>query len=119
LEDDKEGFYISHQVRNGHYTSILAVAIETRGSNQLSSSSKKTKAEKKKDQMFQIYRPNTGLQVRHESLAEVEKKYKKCESGVAEKHWTKQYDASVNTCSHSFWNGTCRQVTMGFDCEVS
>lgn len=68
--------------------------------------------------MFQIYRPNTGLQVKHESLEELEKKYKKVLSDEAEPHWTKQFDASVNTCSHSYWKGMCRYVTMGQDCEV-
>lgn len=68
--------------------------------------------------MFQIYRPNTGLQVRLESMTELAKKYKKVESGEADTHWIKQYDASVNTCSHKYWNGTCRQTSMGFECEV-
>ena len=104
LDDEKEGFYLSHQSRNGSYTAVLAIAVETRPTNQRlgSSSNKKGKNDKKKEQMFQIYRPNTGLQVRLESLTELEKKY----------------DASVNICSHSFWNGTCRQSTLGFECEV-
>lgn len=121
MEDEKEGFYLSHQPRNGNYTSVLAIAVENRQSSQMSSSSsnRKGKIDKKKDQMFQIYRPNTGLQVRLESLADLEKKYKKVESGEADVHWIKQYDASVNTCSHAFWNGTCRQTTLGFECEVS
>lgn len=68
--------------------------------------------------MCQIYRPNTGLQVRHESLAELEKKYRKVASEEAEPHWTEQYDASVNTCSHAYWNGNCRNVSLGNDCEV-
>lgn len=124
LEDEKEGFYLSHQSRNGNSTAILAIAVENRslsGSNNSQSYSNnrdKKKAEKKKDLMFQIYRPNTGLQVRLESIAELEKKYKKVESGEADIHWIKQYDASVNTCSHSFWNGTCRQASLGFECEV-
>ena len=120
LDDEKEGFYLSHQSRNGSYTAVLAIAVETRPTNQLlgSSSNKKGKNDKKKEQMFQIYRPNTGLQVRLESLTELEKKYRKVESGEADMHWIKQYDASVNICSHSFWNGTCRQSTLGFECEV-
>lgn len=73
----------------------------------------------KKDMMFQIFRPNTGLQFRHESLAEIEKKYKKVTNEEAEIHWTQQYDASVNTCSHAYWNGNCRNVNMGHDCEVN
>lgn len=121
LEDQKEGFYLSHQSRNGNYTAILAIAVESRPTTTQmtsSSSNKKLKNEKKKDTMFQIYRPNTGLQVRLESLTELEKKYRKVESGEADIHWIKQYDASVNTCSHAFWNGSCRQTTQGFDCEV-
>lgn len=112
---------MSHQARNGNFTAVLAIAIETRPSNQLSSSSssKKLKNDKKKDMMFQIYRPNTGLQVRLESLADLEKKYHKVESGEADIHWIKQYDASINTCSHAFWNGSCRQASLGFECEVS
>lgn len=80
---------------------------------------KKDKTPSKKEIMFQIYRPNTGLQVRHESLAEIEKKYKKVNMEEAEPHWTQQYDASVNTCSHAYWNGNCRNVNMGSECEVS
>lgn len=121
MEGEREGFYLSHQVRNGKYTSILAIAIETRVTNSAapSSSTKKLKSDKKKDQMFQIYRPNTGLQFRHESQAELDKKYKKVQSDEAEKHWIQQYDASVNTCSHAYWRGTCRMVSVGLDCEVN
>lgn len=121
LEGEREGFYLSHQVRNGKYTVILAIAIETRVTNSAapSSSNKKLKGDKKKDQMYQIYRPNTGLQFRHESQAELDKKYKKVLNKEAEKHWTQQYDASVNTCSHAYWRGTCRMVSVGMDCEVN
>lgn len=119
LEGDKEGFYVSHQVRNGNTTAILAIEVENRQSSVLlGTATKKAKLDKKKDQMFHIYRPNTGLQVRLESLADLEKKYKKVDSSAADKHWIKQYDASVNTCSHAFWSGTCRQATLGFECEV-
>ena len=55
----EEGFYISHQVRNGKSTAILAAATEK-------SSRYKALAEKgskKKDKTFIVYRPNTGQQV--------------------------------------------------------
>lgn len=42
-----------------------------------SGAANKKKTESKKEQMFSVYRPNTGLQFRQESLAELEKKYKK------------------------------------------
>lgn len=71
LTGPKEGFYLSHQIRNGKQTAILAVEVEN-------NSKKKTEnAKSKKDQLFQVYRPNTGLQFRNETLGELEKKYKK------------------------------------------
>ena len=68
LNGAKEGFYVSQQIRNGKHTAILAVAVDT---------GVKKKSESKKDQMYNVYRPNTGQQFRQESLAELEKKYKK------------------------------------------
>lgn len=68
--------------------------------------------------MFQVYRPNTGLQFKTESLAELEKKYKKVLSDEAEAPWTQQYDAAINTCSHAYWRGNCRNVSLGMDCEI-
>ncbi|KAM7350606.1 protein strawberry notch isoform 2-T2 [Cochliomyia hominivorax] len=119
LISENEGFYLSHQVRNNKRTAILAVEIDSPTlPSQQQNNKKKDKTPSKKDIMFQIYRPNTGLQVRHESLAEIEKKYKKVTMEEAESHWTQQYDASVNTCSHAYWNGNCRNVNMGSDCEV-
>ncbi|KAJ8954252.1 hypothetical protein NQ318_005848 [Aromia moschata] len=110
LVGEHEGFWLSHQVRNGKHTAILSVAVEEGAG--------KTKKESKKDQMFSVYRPNTGLQFRQESLAKLEKKYKKVESSEAEESWIQQYDASVNTCSHAYWRGNCRNVSLGHDCEV-
>ena len=108
VSGSKEGFYLSHQIRNGKQTAILAVAVE--GS--------KKKSESKKDQLFMVYRPNTGLQMRQEALGELEKKYKKVTAEEAETHWTQQYDASVDICSHAYWRGNCKNVTLGMDCEV-
>ncbi|KMZ09560.1 protein strawberry notch isoform X1 [Drosophila simulans] len=124
LFNENEGFYLSHQLRNQKRTAIMVVILESRNSSSTSSTtdsdsgSKKKKTRSKKEIMCQIYRPNTGLQVRHESLFELEKKYRKVASEEAEPHWTEQYDASVNTCSHAYWNGNCRNVSLGNDCEV-
>ncbi|XP_055317524.1 protein strawberry notch isoform X2 [Sitodiplosis mosellana] len=120
LSSEKEGFYLSHQNRNGKQTPVLAVMIDNERSGGSSSSSKKKsdKSPSKKDVMFKIYRPNTGLQFRHESLAEIEKKYKKVQSDEAEPHWNQLYDSSVQTCSHAYWRGNCRNVSSGVECEV-
>merc|ERR1712214_67983 len=94
---ESEGFWLSHQVRNG----------------------KKTKKGKQEGKgLFFVYRPNTGQQVKQESLAELKKKYKKVSQEDCEEHWTKQYDSSAKTCSHAFWKGNCRNKTIGIECEV-
>ncbi|XP_057655618.1 protein strawberry notch-like isoform X8 [Diorhabda carinulata] len=118
LVGEYEGFWLSHQVRNGKTTAILAVTVDTGGGGGSTKGKKEGKKESKKDQLFSVYRPNTGLQFRQESLSELEKKYKKVESAEAEKSWSQQYDASVNTCSHAYWRGNCRNVSVGHDCEV-
>ncbi|XP_065201185.1 protein strawberry notch isoform X3 [Planococcus citri] len=113
LSGPKEGFYLSHQIRNNKPTAILAVASEK------DKLGKKGSGEgvNKKD-LYTLYRPNTGLQLRQETLAEMEKKYKKVEASEAEKHWKEQYTTSENTCSHAYWRGNCKNVTLGNDCEV-
>lgn len=60
LTGSKEGFYLSHQIRNSKHTAILAIAVDT---------GNKKKAESKKDQMYFVYRPNTGLQYRQVGLS--------------------------------------------------
>ncbi|XP_054281484.1 protein strawberry notch isoform X2 [Macrosteles quadrilineatus] len=109
-----EGFYLSHQIRNGKQTAILALCPEATNTTK---SGKKAETAKK-DQLYTIYRPNTGLQLRQETLGELEKKYKKVECSDAEKHWKQQYESSESTCSHAYWRGNCKNVTLGLDCEV-
>lgn len=90
-----EGFYLSNQVRNGKKTAILAIQLSRDGNS--------SKKGSKKDKMFVVYRPNTGQQVKHESLAELKKKYKKVTKEDAEFSWKQQYDSSVRLCSHAYW----------------
>ncbi|XP_026279435.1 protein strawberry notch isoform X2 [Frankliniella occidentalis] len=107
----KEGFYLSHQIRNSKQTAILAVAVESNPNN-------KKKGTKEKDTLYAVYRPNTGLQLKQETLGELEKKYKKVSKDEAEPHWTQQYDSSEKTCSHAYWRGNCKNVALGMDCEI-
>ncbi|XP_014249419.1 protein strawberry notch-like [Cimex lectularius] len=109
----KDGFYLSHQVRNGKQTAILAEALESSRSGK-----PVKKGEAKKDQLYTVYRPNTGLQLRQETLGELEKKYKLVTKEEAESHWNEQYDSSNTVCSHAYWRGNCKSVTLGLDCEV-
>uniref|UniRef100_A0A2M4AB38 Putative nuclear helicase mop-3/sno dead-box superfamily n=1 Tax=Anopheles triannulatus TaxID=58253 RepID=A0A2M4AB38_9DIPT len=123
LAGDKEGFYRSLQPRNGKHNVILAIEIEdsmAKKKNILSSKNAldDPKRNRKENILFQVYHPNTGLQFKHESLAELEKRYVKVLSTEAEPHWTQLYDASVSTCSHSYWKGHCRNVSLGQECEI-
>ncbi|XP_068623417.1 protein strawberry notch-like isoform X2 [Battus philenor] len=106
LTGPKEGFYLSQQARNNKHTAVLCVAAHTGSRKERPS---------KKELMFQIYRPNTGLQLRLESLAEIEKKYKKVSNEEAEAAWKAQYSASLRVCSHAYWRAACRNAS---ECEV-
>ena len=63
----EEGFYLSHQARNGKKTAILAAANE-KSSRYKELADKSDKGPKKKDKVFIVYRPNTGQQVRPTNL---------------------------------------------------
>jgi len=109
LTGNDEGFYVSHQVRNGKKTAILAVMDEAA----------KKKPEKKKDsRLYYVYRPNTGQQVKQETLAELKKKYKKVSNDECEPSWNAQYKSSAKICSHAYWKGNCKTKAMGLECEV-
>jgi len=107
--DENEGYWLSMQVRNNKKTAILALMDE---------SSKKGKEKKKDNKLFYVYRPNTGQQVKQETLAELKKKYKKVTAEECEEHWQKQFDSSAKTCSHAFWKGNCKNRSVGVECEV-
>ena len=87
--DENEGFWLSHQVRNGKKTAILALMDE--GSRH----QKKGKEKKDSSKLFYVYRPNTGQQVKQETLAELKKKYKKVTADECKEHWNKQYESSA------------------------
>merc|ERR1719347_2006881 len=109
-QDENEGYWLSMQVRNNKKTAILALMDET---------SKKGKVNKKPDsKLFYVYRPNTGQQVKQETLGELKKKYKKVTAEECEEHWQKQFDSSAKTCSHAFWKGNCKNRSVGMECEV-
>ncbi len=78
----------SPQIKNGKKTAILAVMKGSR---------------KSKEKLFLVYRPNTGFQLRPESLDEIRQKYRKVLPDTAQPYWQDQYYASVDTCSHAYW----------------
>ena len=96
-------------MRNGKKTAILAIMDEQ---------GKRNKKLKEGGKQYFVYRPNTGQQVKQETLTELKKKYKKVEAEECQDHWNKQFDSSSKTCSHAFWKGNCRNRTVGIECEV-
>ncbi|GAB6030353.1 Protein strawberry notch 1 [Chamberlinius hualienensis] len=106
-----EGFYLSQQARNSHQTTVLAVCNVSSGRKK----DKKDKGEK----LYSIYRPNSGVQQRMESIAEIKRKYKKVVPDEAQPHWEEQFTRSNEMCSHKFWRGSCRRTdVMGLPCDV-
>ena len=81
-------------MRNNKKTAVLAIQTESK---------RKASETSKKEKMFIIYRPNTGQQVKLESLSELKKKYKKVPHTEAEAHWNQQFKSSEQKCSHAYW----------------
>uniref|UniRef100_A0A8C8J9J5 Protein strawberry notch homolog 1 n=1 Tax=Oncorhynchus tshawytscha TaxID=74940 RepID=A0A8C8J9J5_ONCTS len=71
-----------------------------------------------KKRLFLVYRPNTGKQLKLEAYADIKKKCKKVLSDDAKQHWMDQYQSSAEICSHAYWRGNCKKVSVGLQCEV-
>lgn len=102
-----EGFYVSTEARNGKYTASLVVQTGTaarRGAD-------------KGEQMYTVYRPNTGIQLRQESITEIKKKCRKVTPDEAEPLWNGLYNATKTDCLHAYWYGKCRQSAAGEICQ--
>ena len=57
-----------------------------------------------KKQLMHIYRPNTGQQLRMETLPNIRRKYRKVNiPEEAQKHWQSQYMAAETQCTHAYW----------------
>ncbi|XP_072934130.1 protein strawberry notch [Epargyreus clarus] len=102
-----EGFYLTQAARGGKHSAVLCLAAPAPHARK--------ERLTKKEQMFHLYRPNTGQQLRTESLAEIEKKYRKVSSEEAEAAWRAQHSASLRVCSHAYHRAACRSAP---DCEV-
>ncbi|XP_069134859.1 protein strawberry notch homolog 1-like isoform X2 [Argopecten irradians] len=99
----EDGFYVSTQERSMKKTAVLAVYYGL---------------SKKKEKMFNVYRPNTGRQVHTEALSNLKKKYKKVLPDAARPIWDDQYNLSATICSHAYWKGNCKKVSLNLPCEV-
>ncbi|XP_063310375.1 protein strawberry notch homolog 1 [Pelobates fuscus] len=95
-----DGFYLSLQIRNNKKTAILVKEINP------------------KKKLFLVYRPNTGKQLKLETLSDLKKKYKKVISDDAFAHWKEQYISSADICTHAYWRGNCKKASLGLVCEI-
>lgn len=98
-----DGFYISSIERNVKKTVILAVFFGTN---------------KKKEKLYNVYRPNTGRQLHTEPLSNIKRKYKKVLPDIAKPWWEDQYNLSAKICSHAYWRGSCKKANLGLQCEI-
>jgi hypothetical protein len=57
--------------------------------------------------LLSIYKPNTGIQVRQETVETLLKKYKKVKPIEARSHWQEQYTKSSTQCTHIYRQGHC------------
>ena len=57
----------------------------------------------KGESLYTISRPNTGLQLRQESLAEIKKKSRKVTPDEAEPIWNELFTSSKTNCLHIYW----------------
>ncbi|XP_056117536.1 protein strawberry notch homolog 1 isoform X1 [Rhinichthys klamathensis goyatoka] len=93
-----DGFYV--QVRNNKKIAILIKEVNPR------------------KRLFMVYRPNIGKQVKLETYADLKKRSKKVLSDDAKQHWIDQYNGSADVCSHAYWRGNCKKVSVGLQCEI-
>ncbi|XP_067253504.1 protein strawberry notch homolog 1 isoform X1 [Chanodichthys erythropterus] len=93
-----DGFYV--QVRNNKKIAILIKEVNPR------------------KRLFMVYRPNIGKQVKLETYADLKKRSKKVLSDDAKQHWIDQYNSSAEVCSHAYWRGNCKKVSVGLQCEI-
>lgn len=59
------------------------------------------------EQLFRIYRPNTGLQQRQETSESLRKKYEKITPLQAQNCWDELYRKAANYCIHAMKHGIC------------
>ncbi|KAH8266648.1 hypothetical protein KR018_005640 [Drosophila ironensis] len=105
---DHDGFYVLQQLRHKKNAAILCIETTTK------SRDKPDTAVPSKISL-QIYRPNTGPQVRQESLSSILMRYVKVPADVARVYWTTQYEVCLTKCSHFYWTGLCPYSGI---CEV-
>ncbi|XP_001357365.4 protein strawberry notch homolog 1 [Drosophila pseudoobscura] len=101
-KDPHEGFYILKQKRRNKTNAVLCL------NGQVVNCLVNTRKESTPSPVFlQLYRPNTGPQVKTENLTSFTQRYMQVPPEVAQMYWQHQYETCLTRCSHSFWNRPC------------
>ncbi|EFX67393.1 hypothetical protein DAPPUDRAFT_302026 [Daphnia pulex] len=103
-----EGFYLSNEFLNGKC-----------GVSLIEKSDIPVSADRcdQKEFLYKVFRPNTGLQMMSQSLADRKKKLRKVTPVDARQYWDDLYFASQTDCYHSYWYGRCAKKAMGLECR--
>ncbi|XP_017037289.1 protein strawberry notch homolog 1 isoform X2 [Drosophila kikkawai] len=105
---DHDGFYVLQQLRHNKNSAILCLHAKSNAPEGAANSSPSKIS-------LQLYRPNTGPQVRLETLGSILTRYEKVEPEAARDFWQQQHDLCLDKCSHVYWNGAC---PFAAGCEV-
>ncbi|CAF0812197.1 unnamed protein product [Rotaria sordida] len=93
-----DGFYMSNENRS--YCRLPILALSTTSNVNVGNI-------RKSEQLFRIYRPNTGLQQRYETLESLRKKYEKILPIQAQVYWDELYHKAATLCIHFIRQGHC------------
>ncbi|CAL4120569.1 unnamed protein product, partial [Meganyctiphanes norvegica] len=109
LTGDLEGFYLSHK----KICEKILVLPNRFGSGV---DAKRDINGKIHFKILQYVREGTDL--KKLPYSELKKKYKKVTPDQAKDPWEAQYKSSSHTCSHAYWQGNCRRVDNGIECNI-
>lgn len=69
-------------------------------------------------QIFRIYKPNSGLQSKYETVSSLREKGDKVKAEEAESLWKEIYELSDNNCNHVLWYGSCKRLASKQTCDM-
>lgn len=68
--------------------------------------------------IFRIYKPNSGLQSKCETISSLKEKGKKVSPEDVEKLWKDIYELSETKCNHLLWYGNCKRISSKQPCDL-
>jgi hypothetical protein len=68
--------------------------------------------------IFRIYKPNTGLQSKTETVSSLKDKARKLDMEKAKELWTELHTDAETKCAHVLWYGSCRRANSRVPCDI-